>query len=148
MAVDLQTLSRGLQAAAPPGVVVNMRLVDSYIKVRVPALSSVCMHARMYMLTSSNKGCVACSSTTLPCMLWSTVHVEGQWMHQRLLQGFYIPATELRHWAATHPEYSREQMLALAGLVAETAGYKRKDRLALVQLIEADLNSLEVPGGR
>lgn len=39
-------------------------------------------------------------------------------------------------------------MLALAGLVAEATGYKRKDRLALVQLIEADLNSLEVPGGR
>ncbi len=33
MSVDLQTLSRGLQAAAPAGVVVHLRVVDTYIKV-------------------------------------------------------------------------------------------------------------------
>ncbi len=70
--------------------------------------------------------------------------VQTKTAHPQTTQGFYIPATELRHWAATHPEYTREQVLALASLIADAAGYKRKDRLSLLQLIEADLNSLDV----
>lgn len=50
MSVDLQTLSRGLQAAVPPGVVVNMRLVDSYVKVRVGETTASSCHRPLYIV--------------------------------------------------------------------------------------------------
>lgn len=61
-------------------------------------------------------------------------------------QAFYIPLTELPHWAQTHPEYSPQQVLALTACIAESSGLKRKDKAALLAQIEGNLRAMSGGG--
>lgn len=62
------------------------------------------------------------------------------------VKAFYIPLSELPHWAQTHPEYSAQQVLALTGCIAESSGLKKRDKAALVAQVEADLRAMAVGG--
>ena len=67
--------------------------------------------------------------------------------HMRLVdtyvKAFYIPwGEEVRHWAQTHPEYTREQIVALVTCIAEANQLKRKDRMAMTGQLEADFEDL------
>lgn len=45
------------------------------------------------------------------------------------VKAYYIPwGPDLDHWAATHREYSLDQLAALLTLVADSQGVKRKER--------------------
>lgn len=56
------------------------------------------------------------------------------------LQAFYIPwGPDLQRWAATHPEYTRQQLASLIALIADSQGLKRKDRAAALAAIDAEL---------
>lgn len=55
-------------------------------------------------------------------------------------QAFFLTgAEELGHWAATHPEYSQEQLSCLAAAVADFKGLKKKERAAFVTQVNASL---------
>lgn len=52
------------------------------------------------------------------------------------MQAFFLdPEKELQRWVATHPEYSSQQKLLLACLVADFRGYKRKQRSTFLALV-------------
>ena len=56
---------------------------------------------------------------------------------ENYVKAFYLPETEYFHWACTHPEYSRSQVLSLVNLVANAHNWKRKTRMDLVERIES-----------
>lgn len=67
--------------------------------------------------------------------------------HMRLvdtyIKAFYLPwGEEIRHWAQTHPEYTRDQIIALVTCIAEANQLKRKDRAAMIAQLEADFEDL------
>jgi len=47
--------------------------------------------------------------------------------------------SDLQHWVQTHPEYSRDHLILLAGTIAEFKGLKKKDRQVLLELIEGSI---------
>ncbi|XP_062205104.1 uncharacterized protein LOC133907097 [Phragmites australis] len=53
------------------------------------------------------------------------------------IKAYYLPETEYVHWARSHPEYSKSQVVGLVNLVATMKGWKRKTRLETVDKIEA-----------
>eukprot|EP00898_Chlorokybus_atmophyticus_P003339 jgi/Chlat1/4005/Chrsp26S03986 len=53
------------------------------------------------------------------------------------IKAYYLPDTELLHWARIHPEYTQAQVIALVNLVANTNNWKRKTRVELVEKIES-----------
>ncbi|CAL4940472.1 unnamed protein product [Urochloa decumbens] len=53
------------------------------------------------------------------------------------IKAYYLPETEYVHWARSHPEYSKSQVVGLVNLVATMKGWKRKTRLETVERIEA-----------
>ncbi|BDA42201.1 probable Syndetin [Coccomyxa sp. Obi] len=56
------------------------------------------------------------------------------------IKAFFLTGVEeLGQWAVTHPEYTREQHLALATAVAQFKGLKKKDQTAFVAQVEASL---------
>ena len=55
---------------------------------------------------------------------------------EKYVKAFYLPETEFFHWACTHPEYTRDQVLSLVNLVANAHNWKRKSRRELVERIE------------
>jgi hypothetical protein len=72
------------------------------------------------------------------------VHFAGLprlWHHDvAFVQAFYIPwGPDLQRWAATHPEYSKQQLASLIALIADSQGLKRKDKLAALAAIDAEL---------
>ncbi|BDA40427.1 Syndetin [Coccomyxa sp. Obi] len=59
------------------------------------------------------------------------------------IKAFYLPwGEELRRWAQTHPEYTRDQIMMLTVCIAEANGLKRKERNAFLSQLEADLSDL------
>ena len=49
------------------------------------------------------------------------------------MQAFFLgPDEELQRWVMTHPEYSSQQKLRLAGLIADLRGFKRKQKSAFL----------------
>ncbi|KAI7841037.1 hypothetical protein COHA_005265 [Chlorella ohadii] len=62
------------------------------------------------------------------------------------VKAFYIPLTELPHWAQTHPEYSPQQVLALTACIAESSQMKKRDKAALLAQIENNLQAMSVGG--
>lgn len=56
---------------------------------------------------------------------------------ETFIKAFYLPETEYVHWARTHPEYSRSQIIGLVNLVASMKGWKRKTRLEVLERIES-----------
>ena len=55
-------------------------------------------------------------------------------------QAFYIPwGPDLQRWAATHPEYTKQQLASLIALVADSQGLKRRDKAAALAAIDAEL---------
>uniref|UniRef100_A0A1D1ZMS1 Coiled-coil domain-containing protein 132 n=1 Tax=Auxenochlorella protothecoides TaxID=3075 RepID=A0A1D1ZMS1_AUXPR len=56
------------------------------------------------------------------------------------VKAFYIPVGELTQWALAHPEYTREQILALTACIADSSGLRRKERAALLAQMEAALH--------
>lgn len=49
------------------------------------------------------------------------------------LQAFFLnPDEEFQRWVMTHPEYRPQQKLALAALVADFRGIKRKQKSAFL----------------
>ena len=58
-------------------------------------------------------------------------------------QAYYLPwGGELRRWALTHPEYTRDQIMMLTVCIAEANGLKRKERNAFLAQLEADLSDM------
>lgn len=56
------------------------------------------------------------------------------------LQAFFVTSpADLQHWVQTHPEYSREHLMLLAGSIADFKGLKKKDRQVLLDLIESSI---------
>ena len=55
---------------------------------------------------------------------------------EKYVKAFYLPESEMFHWACTHPEYTRDQVLSLVNLVANAHNWKRKSRMELVERIE------------
>uniref|UniRef100_A0A0D9XM42 Syndetin C-terminal domain-containing protein n=1 Tax=Leersia perrieri TaxID=77586 RepID=A0A0D9XM42_9ORYZ len=53
------------------------------------------------------------------------------------IKAYYLPETEYVHWARSHPEYSKSQVVGLVNLVATMKGWKRKTRLETIERIEA-----------
>lgn len=55
---------------------------------------------------------------------------------ETFIKAFYLPETEYVHWARTHPEYNRSQIIGLINLVAAMKNWKRKARLEIIERIE------------
>lgn len=55
---------------------------------------------------------------------------------EHYIKAFYLPETEYLHWARTHSEYTRSQIVALIHLVALTNNWKRKTRTELLEKID------------
>ncbi|GMH12147.1 hypothetical protein Nepgr_013988 [Nepenthes gracilis] len=55
---------------------------------------------------------------------------------ETFIKAYYLPETEYVHWARTHPEYSKAQIISLVNLVATAKGWKRKSRLEILEKIE------------
>uniref|UniRef100_A0ACD5TN25 Uncharacterized protein n=1 Tax=Avena sativa TaxID=4498 RepID=A0ACD5TN25_AVESA len=53
------------------------------------------------------------------------------------VKAYYLPETEYVHWARSHPEYSKTQVVGLVNLVAAMKGWKRKTRIETIEKIEA-----------
>lgn len=62
------------------------------------------------------------------------------------VKAFYIPLTELPHWAQTHPEYSAHQVLALTACIAESSQMKKREKAALLAQIENNLQAMSLGG--
>ncbi len=59
------------------------------------------------------------------------------------MQAYYLPwGEELRRWALTHPEYTRDQIMMLVVCIAEANGLKRKERNAFLAQLEAEMQDL------
>ncbi|KAD7479670.1 hypothetical protein R6Q59_008468 [Mikania micrantha] len=56
---------------------------------------------------------------------------------ETFIKAYYLPETEYVHWARAHPEYTKSQMVGLINLVATMKGWKRKNRLEVLEKIEA-----------
>ncbi|GAB2285470.1 hypothetical protein Dimus_019919 [Dionaea muscipula] len=52
------------------------------------------------------------------------------------IKAYYLPETEFVHWARAHPEYTKTQIIGLINLVAAMKGWKRKNRLEILEKIE------------
>ncbi|KAB1224098.1 hypothetical protein CJ030_MR2G021730 [Morella rubra] len=57
-------------------------------------------------------------------------------MVETFIKAYYLPETEYVHWARAHPEYSKNQVVGLVNLVATMKGWKRKNRLDVLEKIE------------
>ncbi|XP_059429795.1 uncharacterized protein LOC132163502 isoform X2 [Corylus avellana] len=57
-------------------------------------------------------------------------------MVETFIKAYYLPETEFVHWAWAHPEYSKSQIVGLINLVASMKGWKRKNRLDVLEKIE------------
>ncbi|KAL4577005.1 hypothetical protein LXL04_013106 [Taraxacum kok-saghyz] len=55
---------------------------------------------------------------------------------EAFIKAYYLPETEYVHWARSHPEYTKSQMVGLVNLVATMNGWKRKTRLEVLEKIE------------
>ncbi|XP_020588821.1 syndetin isoform X2 [Phalaenopsis equestris] len=58
---------------------------------------------------------------------------------ETFIKAFYLPETEYVHWARSHPEYSRSQIVGLVNLVAAMKGWKRRTRLEVLDRIESGM---------
>ncbi|KAI3722083.1 hypothetical protein L2E82_33109 [Cichorium intybus] len=56
---------------------------------------------------------------------------------ETFIKAYYLPETEYVHWARAHPEYTKSQMVGLINLVATMNGWKRKNRLEVLEKIES-----------
>ncbi|KAK9061580.1 hypothetical protein SSX86_018762 [Deinandra increscens subsp. villosa] len=56
---------------------------------------------------------------------------------ETFIKAYYLPETEYVHWSRAHPEYTKSQMVGLINLVATMKGWKRKNRLEVLEKIEA-----------
>eukprot|EP00245_Coleochaete_scutata_P015267 TRINITY_DN6732_c0_g3_i1.p1 TRINITY_DN6732_c0_g3~~TRINITY_DN6732_c0_g3_i1.p1 ORF type:complete len:174 (-),score=39.02 TRINITY_DN6732_c0_g3_i1:314-763(-) len=56
---------------------------------------------------------------------------------ENYIKAFYLPETEYLHWARTHPEYTKSQIIGMISLVASTYNWKRKTRVDLIDKIES-----------
>lgn len=55
---------------------------------------------------------------------------------EAFIKAYYLPETEYVHWARSHPEYGKSQIVGLINLVATMKGWKRKTRLEVLERIE------------
>ncbi|XP_050238888.1 uncharacterized protein LOC126688282 isoform X2 [Mercurialis annua] len=55
---------------------------------------------------------------------------------ETFIKAYYLPETEYVHWARAHPEYTKNQVIGLVNLVATMKGWKRKNRLEVLEKIE------------
>ncbi|KAG0457416.1 hypothetical protein HPP92_022573 [Vanilla planifolia] len=56
---------------------------------------------------------------------------------ETFIKAFYLPETEYVHWARSHPEYTKSQIVGLVNLVAAMKGWKKKTRLEVLEKIES-----------
>ncbi|KAL3152495.1 hypothetical protein ABBQ32_001530 [Trebouxia sp. C0010 RCD-2024] len=65
---------------------------------------------------------------------------SNQHLVDNYVKAFFVTSpTDLQHWVATHPEYSREHLILLATAIADFKGLKKKDRQTLLELIEGSI---------
>uniref|UniRef100_A0A1D1YUT6 Coiled-coil domain-containing protein 132 n=1 Tax=Anthurium amnicola TaxID=1678845 RepID=A0A1D1YUT6_9ARAE len=57
---------------------------------------------------------------------------------ETFIKAYYLPETEYVHWARSHPEYSKSQIVGLVNLVSIMKNWKRKTRLEVLERIEGD----------
>ncbi|XP_038979589.1 syndetin-like isoform X2 [Phoenix dactylifera] len=55
---------------------------------------------------------------------------------ETFIKAYYLPETEYVHWARSHLEYSKSQIVGLINLVATMKSWKRKTRLEVLERIE------------
>lgn len=58
------------------------------------------------------------------------------------VKAFYVPIFQLADWAASHPGYTKFQLLNLASCMAESSGLKKKDAAVAVAQVESQLKSI------
>ncbi|MQL84150.1 hypothetical protein Taro_016654 [Colocasia esculenta] len=56
---------------------------------------------------------------------------------ETFIKAYYLPETEYVHWARSHPEYSKNQVVGLINLVSTVKNWKRKTRLEVLEKLEA-----------
>eukprot|EP00897_Mesotaenium_endlicherianum_P008195 jgi/Mesen1/7403/ME000388S06623 len=56
---------------------------------------------------------------------------------ENYIKAFYLPETEYLHWAQTHSEYSKSQIIGLINLVATMNNWKRKTRAEILERVES-----------
>ncbi|DBA88301.1 TPA: hypothetical protein ACH3X1_016771 [Trebouxia sp. C0004] len=65
---------------------------------------------------------------------------SNQSLVDNYIKAFFLTSpSDLQHWVQTHPEYSRDHLILLAGTIAEFKGLKKKDRQVLLELIEGSI---------
>ncbi|KAF2300701.1 hypothetical protein GH714_015221 [Hevea brasiliensis] len=64
------------------------------------------------------------------------LEIVAETLIEGLSRAYYLPETEYVHWASTHPEYTKTQIVGLINLVATMKGWKRKTRLEIIEKIE------------
>ncbi|KAL0023872.1 hypothetical protein WJX79_002364 [Trebouxia sp. C0005] len=65
---------------------------------------------------------------------------SNQSLVDNYVKAFFVTSpSDLQHWVQTHPEYSRDHLILLAGTIAEFKGLKKKDRQVLLELIEGSI---------
>ncbi|KAG9151241.1 hypothetical protein Leryth_002801 [Lithospermum erythrorhizon] len=55
---------------------------------------------------------------------------------ETFIKAYYLPETEYVHFARSHPEYTKSQIIGLVNLVATMKGWKRKTRLEVLEKLE------------
>ncbi|EEE51346.1 hypothetical protein OsJ_32352 [Oryza sativa Japonica Group] len=108
--------------------------IDSIAEVLVEGLS------RVKRCTDEGR---ALMSLDLQVLINGLLHIVSANVRPKLqivdtfIKAYYLPETEYVHWARSHPEYSKSQVVGLVNLVATMKGWKRKTRLETIERIEA-----------
>ncbi|XP_058077735.1 uncharacterized protein LOC131226076 isoform X2 [Magnolia sinica] len=113
MLLDLQVLINGLQHFVSINVKPKFQVVETFIKVNLQWA-----HLMQYLDVEH---------------AWPCIEADVR------LEAYYLPETEYLHWARSHPEYSRSQIVGLINLVATMKGWKRKTRLEVLEKIEGSV---------
>ncbi|KAL5994593.1 hypothetical protein ACLOJK_024646 [Asimina triloba] len=157
MSLDLQVLINGLQHFVSTNVKPKLQVVEAFIKPAfVPAhmpkpkilkpliLPFQSGEQHSFISTSGSAACLFCMLNTLLITFTEAASLPepktdppiktidlflgvDPCFHGK--QAYYLPETEYVHWARSHPEYSRSQIVGLINLVATMKSWKRKTRL-------------------
>ena len=135
-------LTNGLAELLPGGMSAAdaLRIADTYVKVSATRAANI-IYCVIYVqadigiygmrTTASEAGRTGNVSQVQPAISEGTL---------KCVQAFYIPwGPDLQRWAATHPEYTKQQLASLIALIADSQGLKRRDKAAALAAIDAEL---------
>ena len=154
MTLDVQTVEHGLRQLAPRELRVSLATVDAYVKAFYIPLAELGSWAQLHPEYSKEQvrrqevekgwvgGRMRCikrwqqgrsqrvQTTTQPqwCRVFHALHHS---LHSQ---------THARRTPKSSPPFPHSQMLALATCMAESSGLRRKERTAMLALLEASLS--------